>query len=244
MSRLGAYYQAQLLDPIGALGQVSAQASLAHEALRSKLMSPSGDYAVWATQEMTGWTPRAPDYNYRAYPVNAAMLREAERDAMGSPVGLVAAIFSSPMPLEVADALFAEGPYTLSHAEVVYRLDDRESVPTPWFLYWGSLSDEGKTDGYGSYEALEQAIARADGSFVFVVPSSRTGQERPHPTARFTSNGGAAAAEQPPPVFVTPNVEQVATAQPGLQQQSKTGPSLLVLGIVGGLGALIGWSLM
>src|SRR3972149_8262571 len=83
MSRLGAYYQAQLLDHIGALGQVSAQASMAHEALRSKLMSPSGDYAVWATQEMTGWTPRAPDYNYRAYPVNAAMLREAERDAMG-----------------------------------------------------------------------------------------------------------------------------------------------------------------
>jgi hypothetical protein len=241
MSRLGAYYQTQLLDPIKGLGAVSAQASLAHESLRPLLMGPSGNYAAWAAQDATGWTSITPKYNYRAYPINAKTLRQAEAESLGNQVGLVAAVFSRPITLNEAELLFATGPYSFSHAEAVYRLDDREAIPRPYYLYWATLADEGENDRYGSYEQLEDAIVSSQGEFVFVMPDERTGKERPHPTVDVNSVLPGLAPSAPSAPTTVPTT---APVQPAATHYSQTRPSFVVLGIVGGLGALIGWSLV
>lgn len=246
--RLGAYYAAHLLDPISGLGVVSSQASLAHEAIRPMLRGPSGNYRAWGVQEPTGFRPSDVDVVYRTFPVNASTLAAAEREAMGNPVGLVAAVYPSALTLGQAAALFAEGPYEFSHAEVVYRVEDTSGTPRPWFLYWGALADEGTRDASTSYDALESAIAISGGEFVFVLPAEPPEGLGPRPrmdvssasTAPMQAPGAPSSPTSTPAIAPAPPAPQ---AEPG-PAQSSTRPSLVVLGIVGALGVAAGWGIV
>lgn len=242
MNRLGAYYPTQLLDPIQGLGQVSDQASLAHETLRKYLHGPSGNYAPWASQGPTSWTPiTTPEFNYRAYPINAATLRRTEDESFSNPVGLVAAIYTQPLSLHQADGLYSNSPYEFSHAEAIYRLDDGGEPPRPFFVYWGALADEGSKDIYGSYEDLERGIAQSGGEFVFVIPDARRGNERLHPTVDVST--------YLPPLTSGQMQSQVqsqpsAPATPAPTQKQSSAPSVWVLGLVGIFGAYVGYNLV
>lgn len=181
---IGAYYETQPLDPIKGLADVSTQASHAHEAIRPLLKGTIGSFAPWGEQTTTGWEDySAPAHNYTLFPMNAATLRQAESAASGNPVGMIGVLYRSPAPLEAVDDVMSQGPYEVIRGEAIYRLDDRQPLPTPQFLYLGKLMDEGEHDGRGSYEALEVAVKDTGGELVFVEPTDRTGIERPLPTA-------------------------------------------------------------
>lgn len=242
MSRLGAYYPTQLLDPIQGLGEVSSQASLAHETIRRYLKGPSGNYAPWATQGPTSWTPiLEPEFNYRAFPINASTLRRVEAESFSNPVGLVAAVYAQPLSLHQAEMLYSSGPYVLSHGEAIYRLDDGSEPPRPWFVYWGALANEGDKDIYGSYEDLERAIVQSGGEFVFILPDERTGNERPHPTVDVTTYLPALTSQQ---VEEQPVPSPVVQPSPAPVQQASSAPSMWVLGGVGIFAAYLGYSLV
>lgn len=245
MSRLGAYYPTHQLDPIQGLGDVSEQASLAHETIRRYLKGPSGNYAPWATQGATSWTPIVePEFNYRAYPINASTLRRVEAESFSNPVGLVAAVFPQAISLHQADALYSSGPYVLSHGEAVYRLEDGGEPPRPWYLYWGALANEGDKDIYGSYGDLERAIVQAGGEFVFILPDQRSGNERPHPTVDVATYLPALTSEQAEQQQQqTAPVAPTAPSTPQTQQVSSA-PSLWVLGGVGIFAAYLGYQLV
>lgn len=238
MNRLGAYYPTQLLDPIQGLGEVSSQASLAHETIRRYLKGPSGNYAPWATQGATAWTPiGVPQFNYRAYPINASTLQRVENESFSNPVGLVAAVFPHPLSLNQADALYSAGPYVFSHGEAVYRLDDETEPPRPWFVYWGSLANEGDKDIHGSYPELEATIVHAGGAFVFIIPEKRSGSERAHPQVDVSTTM--------PPLTSSPSQVHTQPSSPApTKQQQTSAPSVWVLGAVGVFAAYLGYQLV
>ena len=198
---IGSYYEPFPLDPIKGLANVSSQASLAHEALQSLLMGTLGRFVPWAEQTVSGWQEiTSPGQNYDVFPLNAETLKRAEDLAAGSAVGMIGALFRAPVPLRVVDELFAKGPYHVVKGEAIYRVDDEKPTPTPQFLYFGVLSDEGTHDGYGTYDALEQAVTAAGGELVFVLPSERTGEERAAPVApASTAIVAELTPEAPPP---------------------------------------------
>lgn len=221
---LGAYYEAHTLDPIGALGNVSGQASLAHEAIREFLAGPIGRFAPWAEQTVDGYNEVVtPEYNYSIFPIGANTLRAAEQKAVGNPVGVVGILFRAPAPLEEVDKLFGAGPYELFQGEVVYRVDDDKAVPTPQFLYLGKLYDEGTHDGLGTYEAMDAAIKAAGGRLVFALPYSPSGMETSPPAGTVYSAINATMTDDVPagPIVTTPEeyvvpaeVEQFAPGEP------------------------------
>lgn len=231
---IGAYYEAQPLDPIGALGEVSSQASLAHEAIRPLLMGTLGQFAPWAEQTTEAFQKLDPEVNYNLFPINAATLTEAERRALGSPVGMVGMIFRAPMPLDSADALLSQGPYDLARAEVLYRLDDEKPTPTPFFFYIGTLMDEGDHDGQGTYQKLEGAVRERGGTLVFIVPTARTGDERAAPDAAASIASPLQPGQEFDPTVSAESIAPQASASPaasGTVRQTLVG----ALGLVGGV---------
>lgn len=255
---LGSYYEAHTLDPIKALGAVSDQASLAHEAIREFLMGPIGRFAPWATQTLNGWQVIVyPEYNYSIFPINSNTLRAAEDAAMGNPVGMIGILFRQPMPMNAVDELFAAGPYEAARGEVVYRLDDMKEVPTAQFLYLGKLGDEGKHDGYGTYEAMEAAVMKAGGTLVFAMPTERTGAERAVADGTLESAVAATMGQEVPVSPTDPGTAPIAPESPAqyapelapeppdtylAPQTSGGGAAGLVVGFMGlAVGGLVGY---
>lgn len=201
---IGSYYQAQRFDPIGVLGNVSAQASLAHEAIVQYLAGPIGRFAPWGEQTVNGWQEiMPPEYNYSIFPIGAQTLSRAEQSAFGNPVGIVGIMFREPRPLKYVDELFTEGPYEAFAGYVVFRLDDKKRLPTAEFLYLGKLADEGSHDGMGSYGKMERAVKAAGGVLVYALPEGRSGSERTVPPGAIES---AVAASMGVDVPVGPEV--------------------------------------
>lgn len=222
---IGSYYEAHALDPIKSLGNVSPQASLAHEAIRNLLMGPVGQFAPWGEQTVSGWRPIAqPPYNYSIFPINAQTLTQAERQASGNPVGVIGALFSVPVPLRDVDAMFSEGPYEAFRGEAIYRLDDTKPVPTPQFLYFGKLMNEGAHDGTGSYRALDQSVTESGGTLVFVLPTDRVGTERGAPRVPLETAIAAELAAPNGPASL-PQVPTNAAADPTVIPDGSAAPT-------------------
>lgn len=234
---IGSYYQSFPQDAVRGLANVSTQASLAHEALQSLLMGTLGRYVPWAEQTVSGWKDiLVPNQNYDLFPINAESLQRAEDMAQGNPVGMIGILFREPVPMRVVDDLFATGPYQAMRGEAVYRVDDDKETPTPQFLYFGALMDEGTHDGYGSYEALEQTVEAAGGKLVFVMPSDRGGEERSHPT--LPASTVIVASQAPNPGASNPAVEPEDPAA----SSSTHGPGYYVGAVVSLLGgAFVGY---
>lgn len=240
---LGAYYESHPVDPISALGNVSAQASLAHEAIREFLRGPIGRFAPWGEQTVNGWNEIVkPEYNYSIFPISAATLRAAEQKAVGNPVGVVGILFRQPVPLDEVEKLFGAGPYEVFQGEVVYRVDDDKAIPTAEFLYLGKLYDEGKHDGLGTYEAMEAAVTAAGGKLVFALPYAPTGMELEAPAGTLESAIAMTMGIPAPPaeVVVPAEIETFAPAPAADQAAPASSSGSLYTGVVGFIGLVGG----
>lgn len=240
---IGAYYKAQALDPIKGLGAVSAQASEAHEAMRSLVMGPIGRFAPWGEQTVEGWKEISPSFNYSLFPINAQTLAQAEQMAVGNPVGLIGVLFRMPVPLQDVDAVVQQGPYQVVKGEAVYRLEDTQPTPTPEFLYFAQLMDDGEREGNETYTKLEQAVAASGGTLVFVVPEARSGLERPAPAVPLETAVGAKLGVPETQAVIAP--QSAPAPEPTATHSGLTDLQIYVLGGVGLLtGAFVGFQLL
>lgn len=237
---IGSYYESRPVDPLRGLGNVSSQASLAHEAVSTLLMGTLGRFAPWGEQTVGGWQDyRTVTQNYDIYPMNAQTLEKAEALAFGNPVGLVGALLSTPVPLKVIDQAFTQGPYQVVRGEAIYRIDDMGEPPRAAFLYLGTLMDEGTHDGRGSYQAMEQALANLGARLVYVEPGARSGTERPLPTTPLEV---AVPLELGEPVVTTTALPAAEPSEASSSEQKSNRGAELAVGAIGiALGAMLGY---
>lgn len=238
---IGAYYEAQLVDPIKALGSVSPQASTAHEAMMSLVMGPVGRFAPWGEQTTAGWKEiESPSYNYTLFPINAQTLAQAEQMAVGNPVGLIGVLLRVPMPMSDVDAVVQQGPYKVLRGEAVYRLDDKQPTPTPEYLYFAQLMDDGEREGNETYGALEQAVASIGGTLVFVLPEGRSGQERAAPEMPLEAAVAAKLGVPEAQAALEPSPTLAPLEPSAPSQQSSAGLTDMQLYVLGAVGLLTG----
>lgn len=249
---IGAYYEWEPNQAIGALGQTEAPGlSFAENTLRDilsgslafpgmKPVQPLGLYTPWGSRTgSVDWTDVTPEWDLLLYPLTQAQLAMVKKAAFGHEVGWVAVLTTTPLKQTASEAIFRGTPYVLFSTDGVYRQDDRLPVPRIYFLYWGQLRGE-PTDLDGGAANLEAAAARAGGQLVFPLHVPRGAQDRDHPAMAFqtaldTQLGAGLPPTAPPPTRLAKQPPEVGPG-PGVPRPIPWG---LLLGL--GAAAGVGW---
>lgn len=248
---LGAYYnnpQSQLVqDGVRGLGNLSTQDQFALQELQQILAGnvpgvpgseAVGVFSPWGQQSgSVDWQTVQPDHDLVIYPISDQQISAVGRATFGIPLGFVAVITTSPVTLQKAEAAFDNTPFAFSHVEGIFRLDDAKSVPSIYFLYWGTIREP--TSAGGGNSKMQSVADLLGGTLVFPLQIPRTGQERPLPAVSFSAALSTQLAATAP--AVSPAVAASLVAAPSaLAPPAPAARPWWLLPVVGGGAAALG----
>ncbi len=246
--------------PGTSLGQMAAQGLFA-EISDALHLTPLGIFTPWAsrTGDLDWEEIPHPDTNVMAWALTDDQIAAAQQVTFGAPIPFVAVLSKRAMTSTAVASMWEGTAYSPYETQAVYRQDDREPVPTIYYLHWGERIDMAAlpkrvlaigpraADMGGALRidmaalpkrvlAIGPRAADMGGALVFAAQIPSQGSTtRPAPSVSYASASSAAmlAASAPGPALAPPVPGAEAAAVGG----GAEGGSRLVLPIAIGLGA-------
>src|SRR5260221_9345263 len=221
--------------PGTSLGQMAAQGLFA-EISDALHLTPLGIFTPWAsrTGDLDWEEIPHPDTNVMAWALTDDQIAAAQQVTFGAPIPFVAVLSKRAMTATAVASMWEGTAYSPYETQAVYRQDDREPVPTIYYLHWGERIDMAALPK--RVLAIGPRAADMGGALVFAAQIPSQGSTtRPAPSVSYASASSAAmlAASAPGPALAPPLPGAKAAAVGG----GAEGGSRLVLPIAIGLGA-------